>query len=54
MQTSIYGLGGLPFRIVFWVGVFIGIIVQYWIPAIGELIATIFKYIILVLASVVQ
>ena len=53
MQTSIYGLGGLPFRIVFWVGVFIGINVQYWIPAIGELIATIFKYIILVLASVV-
>ena len=53
MKTSIYSLGGLPFRIVFWVGVFIGIIVQYWIPAIGELIATIFKYIILVLASVV-
>ncbi len=54
MQTSICGLGGTPFRIVFWIGVFVGILLQLWIPAIGELIATLFRSIILMLAGIVQ
>jgi len=54
MQTSIYGLGATPFRIVFWIGIIAGAMLQYWFPVIGETIALLFKTIILALASIVQ
>lgn len=53
MQTSVYGLGLTPFRIVFGVGVFVGIMIQYWVPSIGELFVALFKYAILSIASLI-
>lgn len=54
MQTSIYGLGGLPFRVFFWLGVLAGVVLQYWIPSVGETIATLFRVLVLALADLIR